>query len=486
MKNKGFTLVEVMVAVFLSTVVCAGIYGVWTEVTRRVALATTKQSLQNELRTASSHMQKDFKSIKADSLNIISQNDDGSAFKIEFECFTEEEDDKFAQDSVTKVGYELVSGILTRSGDTGGKILSSHVESMSIGRAVDEDNLDATALEATDEDFRAGREAQLDISITGKMVARGLGQEVYHVEKTSIVMRDEYHKKTNKTYVANYDLTKEDYDELVVLDESLDGMLFPGNLLSEEFLMSLDKEQLEGMSQAQKDLLAQTQSSLNDMNETIDATNTGESWATKAWDWVKFLSDSEGELVRGWRSELSGANTVEATKAAMDKLKTFTKTKDEEFKTKSIPGYAGMSKAQKELYAEAYALKLQDRTLEGAYNLMKKQAEKDKTTAPDKPATNYDSLTNYDAKTEYVDGDGVLRSESMDEETKERNRKLAAAYDSISLNWMGEFNKETDEVKVYNSAQSLLTQGESKVAMMEMRDISQKNLDLIDKVKDTK
>lgn len=486
MKNKGFTLVEVMIAVFLSTVVCGAIYGIWSEVTRRVTLATTKQSLQSELRTASSHMQKDFKSIKADSFNVVSQSADGSAFKVEFECFTDTEKDKLSQDSTKKVGYALANGILTRSGDGGGKILSSHVESMSIGRAVEDGALDATSLESTDEDFRAGREAQLDISITGKMMAKGLGREVYHVERTSIVMRDEYHKNTNKTYVSNYDLTKEAYGDLMVMDESQDSMLFPGDLVDKEALMKLDKEQLEGMSKSQQELLAQAQDALKEMNSAIDDTNTGESWLVKTGDWLNFLSKSDGEKVRGWRSELAKANTVKDTKAAMDKLKSFTVDKDERFRKNSIPGYENMTAEQRDIYKEAYELKLQDRTLEGAHKLMKEQAEKDGGAEPEKPATNYDALKNPSGSTTYVDGDGKTVTVQTDAETKARNEKLVAAYNNISLGWMGEFGKETDEIKVYNSAKSLLTQGECKVAMLEMRDIANDNLNTINDVIGTK
>ncbi len=486
MRKKGFTLVEVMVAILVSTVVCGGIYGIWSEVTRRVSLSSAKQRLQNELRIAASYMQKDFKSIKSETFNVKNQNPEGTAFILEFERFTDEEDSKkLAQDITEKMTYVLNNRILTRTGSEGTKILSSNVESVFIDTAVGEGNLDALALEATDEDFRAGREAQLDISITGMLIAKGLGKEVYHVERTSLVMRDEYYKKTNKTYVSNFELAEVDIDDLVQVDDSQDGLLFPGSALTKEMLMAMDLAQLEGMSLAQQELLKQAQASLSDMNETIDGTKSGEGLGSKILYGALFWIQTDGKLIRGLRSDLSSANTVEKAKEVKKKLESHIGDKDLKFKKDSIKGYENMSGSQKKIFEEAYEKKLQDRTLLGSYELIKKQAEKDGKTVPERPDTNIDALKNP-VNTIYEDGDGNVVSVELDEETKEYNRKVAEAYEKIDLDWMGEFSKETTEVKVYNSAKNLVFQAESKITMLEMRDVTQENLDLIEEVKKIK
>ena len=46
-EKQGFTLVEIMVAVFLSTIVLGGVYGIWTQVSRHI-LSNAKQKLQHE------------------------------------------------------------------------------------------------------------------------------------------------------------------------------------------------------------------------------------------------------------------------------------------------------------------------------------------------------------------------------------------------------------------------------------------------------
>ena len=63
-RKKAFTLVEVMVAVLLLTVVLTAIYQVWSKVQQGIARSHTRQALQTELRNAANYMSNDFKSIK--------------------------------------------------------------------------------------------------------------------------------------------------------------------------------------------------------------------------------------------------------------------------------------------------------------------------------------------------------------------------------------------------------------------------------------
>ena len=84
-----------------------------------------------------------------------------------------------------------------RSTTNGMKILSAHVDSMKIQKAVDEANLSAGSLEATDEDFRAGREAQQTLFSRQNNCGRTGNRNVLCGE--NFCCNDEYMKKTNKT-----------------------------------------------------------------------------------------------------------------------------------------------------------------------------------------------------------------------------------------------------------------------------------------------
>jgi len=490
MKNRrktGFTLVEVMVAIFLSTIVLTAIYGVWIRVQREIAKSHARQTLQSELRTASNYLQKDLKSVKEGTFDAPGgQSADGSSLHITFERFKESEEGKIAQDSTEKVEYRLSDGLLTRKSTTELKILSVNVESMQITKSVDSASLGATDLESTDEDFRAGREAKLEINIVGRKNIAGSREEMYHVERTSVVMRDEFYKKTNKNFVSNFDLAKLEKDEVVEVDNSQDASFGPGGAMNEEQLRSLNDDQLTGLENTQKELIEQANDSIDEMNNSIDDTDTGESGWDKFWGGVAFWSTSEGEKVRGMRSDLEKADSQDEVKSVINKLNDYTKDKEENFLSRSVPGYSSMSAAQKELYKEAYEMKLQDRTIEGSHQELVKQAEKDGKTPPEAPQKIIDVATGQTAgegSQTYVDETGKEIQISNEANSSRSTTELRNAYNNINLGWMGEFNKEPEEVGIYNAAKSLISQGKAKLNVIEMRDTSTENVALIQRVK---
>lgn len=490
MKNRrktGFTLVEVMVAIFLSTIVLTAIYGVWIRVQREIAKSHARQTLQSELRTASNYLQKDLKSVKEGTFEAPGgQSTDGSSLHITFERFKESEEGKIAQDSTEKVEYNLSDGLLTRKSTTDLKILSVNVESMQITKSVDAASLGATDLESTDEDFRAGREAKLEINIVGRKNIAGSREEMYHVERTSVVMRDEFYKKTNKNFVSNFDLAKLEKDAVVEVDNSQDASFGPGGAMNEEQLRSLNDDQLTGLENTQKELIEQANDSIDEMNNSIDDTDTGEGNLSKFGQWLNFFSTTEGEKVRGLRSDLEKADSQDEVKSVINKLTDYTKDKEDNFLSRSVPGYSSMSAAQKDLYKEAYEMKLQDRTIEGSHQELVKQAEKDGKTPPEAPQKIIDVATGQaegEGSRTYVDENGKEIQISNEANSSRSTTDLRNAYNNINLSWMGEFNKEPEEVGIYNAAKSLISQGKAKLNVIEMRDTSTENVALIQRVK---
>lgn len=480
-RKKAFTLVEVMVAVLLLTVVLTAIYQVWSKVQQGIARSHTRQALQTELRNAANFMSNDFKSIKfSEDTFKLTESEDGKSFSMSFERFVEnkdEEKDKLAMDIVDTVKYDLKNNILTRIGDKKTKILSSHCDGVSISRAT-ADSSDSGALENSDEDFKAGREAQLDITITGKNIVPGNGEEMYHVEKTSVVMRNEYSKKVNKTFISTFDLTKKETDE--VIQEGNNQLLEVGGLLDPEFLKTLDDDVLSGMDEEQKALLKQAEDSLDELNESIDNTDTGESGWSKFWGSVAFWSESEGEKVRGLRSDLSDAKTEDEVKAVKAKLEEYTKDKEVDFLSASTGGsYNRMTNEEKELYKRAYDMKVQDRNLEGGYN--KLVEEKGKDEAGKKPDLMIDTLTGKNTESVTVENADGTSSTISGNTISEENQKLIDAYNSIDLSWMGEYGEEEDDVGIYNAARQLISEADSKIDLIRLRDNCNTNIANIEK-----
>jgi prepilin-type N-terminal cleavage/methylation domain-containing protein len=473
--KRAMTLVEVMVAIFISTIVLTAIYGVWIRVQRQIARSNAKQTLQHELRTAANHLAKDLKAIREGTFEAPpgEQSADGTAMKISFDRFIETEDEKIAQDSTTKVEYSLKNGLLTRKTDDSLDILSVNVDSMIIARAVDEASLGATDLESTDEDFKAGREAMLDVAITGKKRIAGSRDEMYHIERTSLVMRDEYYKNTNKTYISNFDLAKLETDEVMVNDSSQDVNFGPGGAFTLEQLENLDPDQLRGMRDTQNELYNQANEAFNNINDNINNTETGNDFL----DTLAFWSDSEGEKVADMKDDLEDADTQEEVEAAVNALETYAEGKEESFLSRSVSGWSSMSQEDKMLYKKAYDLKVQDRAIKAA----NEKAKEDNPDAEESPMM-IDLVTEVQDQT-YEDESGTQTiSASQNEELQEEARELKDAYDRISLDWMGEFGDEDEEIQAYNAAKSLITQGRSKLDTIEMRDQAKENRDLIDQV----
>ncbi len=472
-RRTGITLVEMMVAVFVSTIVLTAVYGVWIRVQRQISRANAKQTLESELRAIANNMEKDFKAIKEGSFDAPpgEQNLDGTSMKVTFDRFTEGEDGKIAQDSFTSVEYHLRNGLLTRTTDSERKILSVNIDSIIIAQGVDEASLGATDLESTDEDFKAGREAKLDITISGKKRIPGSNNEIYHIEKTSLVMRDEYYRKTNKTYVSNFDLAKMNVDEVMVEDATQNANFGPDGEFTLEQLQNLDEDQLRGMKDTQQQLYEQAQAAFDEINTNINDTETGSDWL----DTLAFWSDSEGEIVGDMKTRLKRADNKEEVEDVLEDLESYAEEKESSFLNRSINNYSGKSDEEKQRYKRAYDIAVQDRAIKYA----NEKAKEDDPDAQDSPLM-IDLMTEVQDMS-YEDEDGTQTvSASQNDEARQEAEALRRAYEEVSLEWMGDFGDESEEVQAYNAAKSLINQGRSKYDTIDMRDRADENIDLID------
>lgn len=483
-RTRGVTLVELAVALFLSTIVLTGIYGVWTRVRREMTRSNARQSLQNDLRTVSNRMQNDFKAIKAGTFEVLSAAADGSALNLVFERFVETEDGKVAQDSTERVEYKLANGLLTRGSPGQQRILSVNIETLQIAPSDGSGSL----LAADDEVFRAGRAAMLDLEIVGKQPVRGYRDEVFYIEKTSLVMRDEFHKATNPNYVSIFDLAQLTHADVMDEDKSQDASLAAGvATLTMEDLEGMTQEQLEDMLKAQDEMLGEIQESIDMINDGIDDTETG-TWGgyglfSQLWNDEDAQIRSDNRMVKDVKDNLSSKNTVTEVEALIGELEDYAKDKEIEFIKDSVGAskWNNLSQEDKDLYREAYTMRVQDRTIQGAFDKLEEAGGDD---LPPRPPSTIDVLQGKGSaegvSNTYTDGDGNVINISSTEQ-KERNAALASAYEDIDLGWMGEFGDEPRNVGIYNAAKSLISQGQAKIAVLRLRDDTQENRDTINK-----
>lgn len=478
--RKGFTLVEMMVAVFVSTIVLAAIYGVWMRVQREVARSHAKQTLQNELRTIANQMEKDFKAIKEGTFEAPAseQSSDGTAMHIVFERFVETEEGKIAQDSTMQVDYRLRNGMLIRTTDSTQKILSVSIDSLVLARAVDAADLGATDLESTDEDFRAGREAKLDIAIAGKRRIAGSKQDIFQIERTSLVMRDEYYRKTNKAYVSNFDLAQKNVDEVLVRDSSQDANFAPDAEYTEEMLSALDEDQLRGMRETQQEIMEQAGDAVEQIEDEIARVDTGLNMAQRGLDRFGTIFGGEledGTVVFDLKERLVNARTASQVVDVTADLEAFATRKEQEFYRLAIPGYSSMSEEDKMLYKKAYDMKVQDRAIAKANEQMR-ESDPNHEDIPNMIDT-YTSV----GSTQITDEDGTRVISAEENSQNSDAEEVLSAYNRINLSWMDESRRE-DEIVAYDAAKSLVNQARAKRDTIDMRDRAERNIAMIDRV----
>ena len=502
--KRAFTLVEIMVAIMMTTIVLTSIFMVWSKIQRGISRSATKQKLQNELRKVANYMQNDFKSIKyeADTFKISEPTD--TNFTMSFEKFKDTEDNKLAQDSTEKVTYEKKGNMLVRTADKS-NILTMSCDEITIQQAKEENT-------GLGDDFEAAREAKLDISISGFMKVPGTGEEMYHVEKTSVVMRDEYNKNTNKTFLSTFDLNKRNTSDVIVEDTTSDGVLEMGQALDLEFLKTLNDDVLQGMDQSQIDQRDQAMERLEELNQAIKDTDTGESGWSKFWGHVAFWNTNEGEKVRDMRSDLAKIKAdVNKNEKDLDKIKKgyekaikevedvkerlqkYTKDKETQFLNDSTGGrYSSMSAEEKKIYERAYEMRLQDRNIEGGYNKQYEDASEEERSSMTRPTLNIDrlsgnyTLTKEELEAKDTDGSTVKTTEIRDKDGNkielstsartEENQKILDAYNQINLDWMGDFGKEEESIGIYNAAKQLITQADTKIDVLRMQQTCQENI----------
>ena len=472
-RRNAFTLVEVMVGIILTTIVFTAAYMIWSRVQQRIARSYTKQRLQNELRTVANYMQNDFKSIKfhdkddkfdEDSDKAVDITGDDKNFTMTFQKFKEvkdEDSDKLAQDVVEDVKYSLNSNLLMRTSGRSSKLLSSHCEEIHVTPAAG-DNSDDDDYQNASEEVRTAKEAQLDIEITGKMIVPGSGEEMYHVEKTSVVMRNEYYKKINKNYKSNFDLAKLDADDVV--GEGAAGALSG----EEQDLSQLDSDVLMNLRTSEEEVLKSLNDSLDDIDQSISDTAPEDvPWYKKLWANVKdvFGDDTDAyTLFKDSREKLEKAQSVSEVESAIKTIKKRIEDDEKKFYGKSytVKSYNSMSEEEKTTFKRAYDMAIQQRTIDDAYDKLE-----DKSGG--KPTSNID-LQRQIIK-EYNPND--TSPGAVTKEQYEEAKKLTAVYDKIDLSWMDE---SESEVGIYKANKQLLDQANTKLEILRSKEKTEQNI----------
>ena len=478
--RKAFTLVEIMIAILLTTIVLTAIFMIWSRVRLGISRSHTKQMLQNELRKAANYIQNDFKSIKyaeEGEKDALTYSSSDTGFSMQFTKFKENTDEsqkKLSQDSTESVSYVLANNVLKRDGDKT-TILSAHCESVSLERTEDEDK--------SDEKFTDARNAKLNIEITGKMKVPGTNEEMYHVEKTSVVMRNEYYKMINKNYKSNFDLQEMKDTDIVKKGEELTADDYD----------SMPDDVLEDLKTNQDTIIQQCKDNLDNINTQIAGEEPeGVPWYEKLWSWIggsNLYGDFKDE-----QEALEKAETKEEVEAAVKEIQDKADEQEETFLKNSYEGYENLSDDEKKEVKRVYDMAVHDKAVMDAYNEAKNSEGSDGNETP--PITNERMLKlQSQGKTIVTDKDGnetevdlktdQVTNEAVNAKIEEAN-KFLDIYDKISLDWMTDGTVSEEEVNIYKSRKNLLEAANTKMELINVRDEAEENKAEIQKVLDSR
>ncbi len=474
----AMTLIEVMVGVFLSSLVLGAGYQIFNTSQRKMSKAATRQSLANEIRNSIKVLAQDIKAIKMDSL-VVTPSASGNSAKIEFkryQVFEGADESQLAFDRVNEVTYEFNKPFLVRK-VTGGKTrtLAKNVESLSFSRLEEAPERVPGSPVSYDE----GWKARMDIELSGTRNIPGSKEVASHTERVSVFMLEEYYKLINKgRYLSISQLVKDDGAKIDAEEFSLDSM-FSTDLDPDE-LAKLTEEQLRNLKDKEDAGLTEANTRLDEIDELMGAVD-----ASGDRTWYTLWIGKESTPVSKIQDDLKKHNKVEDLEKDLTALEKIIGDYEEENMRESFSGVNldGISKDSQEYkdLQEAYDTMIRDRTMRRAHELGQEDLPDDQKTEYVSVIDTFNPASLSQGQTTDADGNSVSFEES-NEEFQARREKAQTLYENtqkVNLGWMDAKEGE-DRVKLYSAAKDLKDFAESKINYTKSKNSHEKNIGLID------
>ncbi|HNW33966.1 MAG TPA: prepilin-type N-terminal cleavage/methylation domain-containing protein [Candidatus Ozemobacteraceae bacterium] len=486
--RRGFTLVEVMVSILLFSLVMGVTMNLWSQAQRNMAQTTTRQILQHESRLITQMLTADLKAVKANTFKTQAE-----PLSMEFDRFSSDEKamegEKLANERTIAVKYALLKPILHRElAGKGPRTLSGHVEAITVAKK---------SLSAEEAEANPQQSARVDIAVTLKMRVPGSKKDLFHTERTSVIMRDDYYQLVSKNYASNLQTTSSIKESI---DEAEKSNWFDQELTADS-LKNLTKDQLDDMNKVQADSIKQANSDLKELDNQIKDIDTGKKWYNYAFGWLTG-TDPDVEFATTMRNKLAdiecpGENLPEKGQRSSDKADELIKEVDKkiqedekEFFGKSFTSIYDEN-SSKELAAsqkKAYEMKLADRQIEKALEKMSEEDKKD----PEKMKQFTKLIDQYPKTTDELRAkmteDLRLSEKSADDRadlevminTKcKEMEQVKAEYAKCDLTWMDDSSIEK-KVKAYEANKQVYNFGKSKVETLRTKEMSIDNQKVID------
>jgi len=476
MKRRAMTMVEVMVGVFLASLVLGGAFQIFSTSQRKVSKAATQQTLASEVRNALKVLSQDFKAVKADSLEVEAAENGNSAI-IRFDRYLitgEGDQEKLAFDRFESVVYEFRKPFLTRNVAGSTRTIARHVDSIAFSRPESPGDGERTGGQIN---YDEGWAARMDITMVGSRKIPGSSQIASHTERVSVFMIEEYYRLINKNrFLSMASLAKEDGAK--ILDEEFDGDAMFAQALTAEELAKLTVEQLENLHAKETDALEEVMNKLEEVDDSIDGVDTR---GNGTW-WSLGLYHPSTE-VTDLQNALKNHEEVSQLKTDLENIDATIASYESEHLKNSFSGAGintdNMDKNSKEYndLKEAYDIKMRDYSMREAYNAGKQDGDPEYVSLVD----SYNPSTMQKGIITTTDGSQEEFTET-DEEFAIRQERATTIYNNmqkVDLAWRDEKGGE-ESVKKYTAAKDLRDLAETKLSFAEQRDAHQKNIGLIE------
>lgn len=475
-KRFGLTLVEVMVGVFLSSLVMGAGYQIFNTSQRKLTKSSTRQLLANEVRVAIKTLAQDFKAVKADSLEVNAANTGNTAI-ISFDRYMvtgEGDQEQLAFDRFERVVYEFRKPYLIRRVGGNSRTLARHLETLAFARP----EAPPAGVPATGEiNYDAGWSARMDIEMSGSKKVPGTIEIATHSESVSVFMIEEYYRLVNKNRFLSMSQLAKDAGAKVLDDEFDYDSMFQTNLDPEE-LAKLTREQLENLKVKENNGLTEAETRLGEINDSISGVDTQ---GDRLW-YTLWLARANTEVTQ-LQNDLKRHDTAQEIRADIDRIdRTINEYERDNmrdsFSRSNIP-IDTMDKNSQEYkdYKDAYDLMLRDRSMRQAHEAGRQDATDEYPSMLD--AYNPANMTMGVIRD--TQGNDITFTETPDEFQQRRDR-AAAMYEKcqqVDLSWMDAKSGE-QRVKLYTAAKDLRDLAETKLSYIEQRDAHRKNIEAID------
>lgn len=474
MKTKercGITLVELMVAAALASLVLGSAMGIWSYARRNIARTTTRQVLQQDAARIMMQLKADLKAAKADTFKAAED-----PMSLEFTRYVVDKTDntKLSAEQTEQVKYLFTKPTLRRTlSGNATRTLSNNVEMIKISRKT---------LTETQKENEAYLEAKVDIALEMGNKVPGTNIEERYTQHTSVVIRDEFYSLVNKDRQEVFEIAKEVAAEI---GKPADSQFF-NDSLDADALKSLTDEQLNDLDKTQDVNLKDAKEGVKEIDDRIGDVDTGKKW----WQGLLFGlgANEEGAEVKELRDRLndikcadkdipakgSGQRASEQAEKIAGELDTKIKELDKEFMAEAFKGQtifsADSTNAEEKKKAEqqrrAYDMKVMDRQIEKAISEMSEEDKKKAEEAGELPKKMIDQFTRSETEIrKEIESSGIAASATeldslVAKEVAEMNF-LKQQYDNCKLEWM-DTSDDQNKIKAYDAAKQLKNLADSK------------------------